>query len=488
MSQFIALSSDDQSILPPSTIQSNKTEPRLSYSIDDVAASSAIEPTPKPQNIHNSSNTSIHSSRNLDERLLVQAQQGFEQVGKGPLREWQSLPNLSAMIPPASLLITTPFEQIGYSSLMQQIIPQPIVSRAFETLSKNMYSQLQFPRSPMIDNFGAYTKGLSSTAALALGEITRSSLIIGMEDAQQRWKNMFPKWDALLLPELSFSELHITNSFHSMLSFTLDMNWLTNLTAQMNSLLLSLPPRLSFDLRGFKESIKQRLIAVFKAIEFCFAPSMSEELMYQIADTYERNGKRSSITLLIWNYYARPNHIRLQRMVEGWQDNPEYARRWQDILRPALDAHRRGEYGLSISALTPLVEGVSSHVVKKNTLLPAQKPRRGQLGLGSTESVILRTIRTAGDEANLESYTTDVAHWLRVTSTIGFVEDVFCEPLEFEKNYDHIHLRDHRPHRHGLLHGYQTKAMTALNSLRLFLLLDGMHGLLQNYIARGGII
>lgn len=469
MSQFVPASSDYPPIPPTPTTQPNETEPSLSRPIDDIAAPFTKEPASEPQSSLGGSNTSMRRQRGL-------------------LREWQSQPNLAAIMPPASFRVTTPFEHIGYSPLVQQIIPQPIVSHVVETFSKNTYNQLQSLRQPMADNLREYTTRLSSTTALALGEITRSSLTIGMEDMQQRFKNMFPSWDTLLLPELSFPALHVVNPFLSMPSFLPDMSWLTNLTDQMNSILMSLPTWSSFDLKRLKESIKQHLIAVFKAIEFCFAPSMSEELMYQIADTYERSGKRSSITLLIWNYYARHKHVKLQHMVEGWQDNPQYARRWQDILRPALDAHRRGEYGLSISALAPLVEGISSHVVKKNTLLPAQKPRRGQLGLGSTESVILRTISTAGDEVNLESDTTDVAHWLRVKSVIRYVEDVFCEHLEFENDYDYIHLRDHRPHRHGLLHGYQISAMTALNSLRLFLLLDSMHGLLQNYIARGGII
>jgi hypothetical protein len=77
---------------------------------------------------------------------------------------------------------------------------------------------------------------------------------------------------------------------------------------------------------------------------------------------------------------------------------------------------------LSIRALAPLIKGISSHVVKKNMLLPSKKPKRGLLGLGSTEDVIIRTLKIAGDEANLENDTTDIAHWVRVKSALAYKE------------------------------------------------------------------
>lgn len=210
--------------------------------------------------------------------------------------------------------------------------------------------------------------------------------------------------------------------------------------------------------------------------------------MYRIVDLLETSGRRSSITLLIWNYYARNNHALLRQAVERWRDNPEYERRWSSILLPAFQAHARGDYGLSISALAPLVEGISSHVVEKNVLLPLQRPRRGQLGLGSTKSVILRTLSTAGNEVNEDSETTDLTHWVRLKAALAYVEDIFCEELEFERDYDYLHSQDCEMHRHGLLHGIQTNAMTAFNSLRLFLLLDTMHYLLHTYLMKGGMI
>ena len=292
-----------------------------------------------------------------------------------------------------------------------------------------------------------------------------------------------PTWETLAPPLPTFFLRNATNYRSSMRSVIPDLSWLSSVTDHLYSLLAWLP-----DLKQLKEKIKQRLFAALRSVGLCFAPSMSENLIYHLADIYQESGRRSSITLLVWNYYARRNHGRLRQMVDGWQDNPLYAQRWQSILFPAFNAHCRGEYGLSISALAPLVEGFASHVVYKNKLVPAKKPKRGQLGLGATESVILRTLKVAGDEASLESDTTEVEHWLRVKSAIAFVEDIFCQSLAFEDDYERIHRIDRQPHRHGLLHGIQANAGTALNSLRLFLLLDTMHGLLQAYHARGGVL
>ncbi len=260
------------------------------------------------------------------------------------------------------------------------------------------------------------------------------------------------------------------------------------MTDHINALLAALPHWPQLDLKRLKERIKHRLVAAFSSLGLCFAPSMSEELMYQIVDLLELGGRQSSITLLIWNYYARSDHARLRQAVERWRDNPEYERRWHSVVFPAFQAHSRREYSLSISALAPLIEGIASHVVAKNRLLPAWNPRRGQLGLGATKSVILRALRTAGDEANLESDTTDLARWVRVKSALAYVEDMFCEDLDFELDYDHLHRDNRQLRRHGLAHGIQTSAMTALNSLRLFLLLDTMHDLLDSYITKGGIM
>jgi hypothetical protein len=94
----------------------------------------------------------------------------------------------------------------------------------------------------------------------------------------------------------------------------------------------------------------------------------------------------------------------------------------------------------------------------------------------------------AGDKVNVDNDATDLTHWVRLKSALAYVEDVFCEELEFERDYDCLHRQDHEMHRHGLLHGIQTSVMTALNSLRLFLLLDTMYGLFQTYLTRGGIM
>ncbi len=501
MSQFVPIPSDQLPIPPVSTAQSSNDQPSLIRTADD-ASKSAGEP---PLEVHTTTNNNPRSDtfpyRPIDvaNNLLAQSQRNFALMEKPLSLAIQSMANTSslaaAMVPHISPISANIFR-------LTEFAPEPLlaplhdISRAFvpAMLSTNLHIERQLQplfhsiHDAMIDDFHAKVARSSSAVASVLVETVRSCFTVDIEHVTQSFRSVLPRWEDFPPPALLFPELSAVNQILSMTSFLPDISWVTDLTDHINTILMALPDWASLNIKGWKERIKQRLMAAFRLARLCFAPSMSEDLMYQIADLIEASGKRSSITLLVWNYYARNNHARLQQAVDRWQDNPEYARRWRQIVLPAFQAHTRGDYGLSISALVPLVEGISGHIVKKNMLLPTKKPKKGLLGLGSTESVILRTLKIAGDEDNLESDTTDLTHWVRVKSVLGYIEDVFCKPLEFEVDYDLIHLGNRQLHRHGLSHGIQINAMTALNSLRLFLLLDTMHSLLQTYIARGGIM
>jgi hypothetical protein len=411
---------------------------------------------------------------------------------------WQTMNNIAEMIPHLPPPTTYLLKSIGFAAATE-VVPQhimPIMPTYRAPILSTSRHEVQHLQSlfhsihTMIDDIST-TVASASAAPLSLSPLTESvrrNFTFDLEILIRSYSSVVSIWEILPPPEQMFQTLKAVNQFSLIHALPPDLGWLTNVTNHMNALVAAFPGWPPLDLRRLKERIKHRLIAAFKSLGFCFAPSMSEDLMYRVADLLESGSRRSSITLLIWNYYARNKHARLRQAVERWQDNPEYARRWSSILFPAFQAHTRGEYGLSINALAPLVEGIASHIVEKNVLRPAQKPRRGQLGLGSTKSVILRALRAAGDEVNLESDTTDLTHWVRVKSVLAYIEDVFCEDIEFERDYDYLHQDDREMHRHGLLHGIQTNAMRALNSLRLFLLLDTMHDLLRTYQMRGGIM
>src|SRR6266581_4713672 len=63
-----------------------------------------------------------------------------------------------------------------------------------------------------------------------------------------------------------------------------DLSWLPSMTDHINALLAALPHWPQLDLKRLKERIKHRLVAAFSSLGLCLAPSMSEELMYQIVD------------------------------------------------------------------------------------------------------------------------------------------------------------------------------------------------------------
>ncbi|GHO67941.1 hypothetical protein KSC_068330 [Ktedonobacter sp. SOSP1-52] len=92
--------------------------------------------------------------------------------------------------------------------------------------------------------------------------------------------------------------------------------------------------------------------------------------------------------------------------------------------------------------------------------------------MGKTTSVINRMINATEDtDAGL-------VHWARVGSTHSYL-NILVADTDFQANYDKI--RNNRDvNRHGIAHGFQIQGYTWLNSLRLFLLLDTLHYLLQS--------
>lgn len=378
-----------------------------------------------------------------------------------------------------------PFMKIDQisASLAQISIPPPYIfdelTKASDSLAKNLLAPSLAAVSLSANRYMESHVKVFQSQFDAISQTARSAMM---------WNINLRRFDdpQLMLPTLMLPTFTGMESILSMNTFLPDMSWITSLTDQLNTILRGILDEPLTDLRLFKKNLKQRIIAAFRMVGLCFAPSMSEDLMYKVLDYIESSGKKSTVTLIIWNYYARHNHRHLQQAIEKWQDNPEFARRWHDYLYPAFEAHMAGRYGLSISALLPMVEGISSHIVKENNLKPPFKPRKGTLGLGSTRSVIERALAKAGDVENLEHDAVDLSHWVRVKSALAFAKDDFCVELDFEKDYDFIHQRSRKLTRHGLLHGIQTGASTAFNSLRLFLLLDTMFYLLQHYAEHGG--
>jgi hypothetical protein len=142
----------------------------------------------------------------------------------------------------------------------------------------------------------------------------------------------------------------------------------------------------------------------------------------------------------ILDYFSHDNSALLVAMSERWLSIP-YLRDRENIIRDAVDAHQQGKFTLSIPTLLPMVDGLSAEV----------------LGMQSMKAVaLLAEDRRANDP---EVWTQGFC---------DFLAQVYYKGYEFGK--------DPAPflNRHGILHGRVFDYPSALNSTRVFLLIDAV--------------
>jgi hypothetical protein len=142
----------------------------------------------------------------------------------------------------------------------------------------------------------------------------------------------------------------------------------------------------------------------------------------------------------ILEYFSEDNYASLERMTKSWESVP-YLRDRNRIIADALFAHRSGLYTLTIPTLMPFVDGLSAEILgstTKNAVAKFAQDRRAN----------------------------DPEIW--VQGFCDFMADVFYKGYQFGK--------DSAPYlnRHAILHGRVFDYPSALNSTRVFLLLDAL--------------
>jgi hypothetical protein len=142
----------------------------------------------------------------------------------------------------------------------------------------------------------------------------------------------------------------------------------------------------------------------------------------------------------ILQYFSEDNWASLERMTESWNSIPYLFDR-TGIIADALFAHRRGLYTLSIPTLLPLVDGLSAEALgshSKNAVAKFAENRRAN----------------------------DPEIW--VQGFCDFMAQVFYKGYRFGQ--------DSAPYlnRHAILHGRVFDYPSALNSTRVFLLVDAL--------------
>jgi len=212
----------------------------------------------------------------------------------------------------------------------------------------------------------------------------------------------------------------------------------------------------------FKKMVEQ-FIAEEKEISEAFqkghlllTPSMPLDLVRKVTALC-KGGEYRRAAAVIAGYYRRGDCRNLAYMVDGWSQNRCFVPR-KTIIMDCLEAHKQGKYTLSVPTLLAQIEGIASDMVYQADILLSggKKPR-----LGKTKSVVSSAI-------NMGKKT----HFHAIHDTLlSFVEEPLYRSRDFETEFRTI--KKHRGlSRHGILHGIQTKYNTYTNSLRLFLVLD----------------
>jgi len=223
--------------------------------------------------------------------------------------------------------------------------------------------------------------------------------------------------------------------------------------------------------KHLKKALQKRLLAAFAYADLWPVPSMTEEFMYQIADLATKN-KFSTVTLLVWNYYARRDHARLKSMISSWWDDPDFAAR-RPIFEQGLIVHQQKIYAASIPMLLAQVEGIANDFVHNNAVLTVDGHK---LKLGKSGQVVLRTLEVTGGIDNVDIDGVDIIQSAMAEAVIQYVQNVSYENIDFASQYAELRRR-RALNRHGILHGIQINYYSAMNSLRCFLLLDALYGL-----------
>lgn len=344
---------------------------------------------------------------------------------------------------------------------------------------------------PLLNNFASfYTPSLveignaasSMLSAWSLPIMTefQQSLVPFLESPFLQLASTIKSLD--LLNSSWFPLIELRNQFQIVNSLLPTWNLIFDLTNTINTSIGAIPELF----KHLRKEVKRRALSAFKHIRFCFAPSISEDLMYWILEQVEA-GNSNIVVARLCNDYARNGCARLQRMIERWLDNPEFARR-QPIIWQAFQSHSRKEYISSMRVLAPEIEGISKQLLIQNTPLKSPEAKQGLSQLHSPKLTIVGALHEAIDKAYINTSDADIVSWVRFKSTVEFAEEEFIKKVNFSSEYNSLRRGKYSRNRHGNLHGMQLNGFTAANSLRLFMMLDAMYEIFQSYILRGGIM
>lgn len=190
----------------------------------------------------------------------------------------------------------------------------------------------------------------------------------------------------------------------------------------------------------------ENVATAFQDYGLWLAPSMPEELVRKVVSLRAKGVPKRVAVSMLSRYYANENWAMLEKATASWMQNP-YLAEWQDTIVHALDAHRRGQYTLTVPALLILVEGVCADYVKAKNLSV-------NLG-GRTREVVISALK---DTACTVS---DVEAFFSVHSLLEYIENHMYISVNFDT--EHSRLRREKsllahPIRHGRQRRYASRS------------------------------
>lgn len=178
--------------------------------------------------------------------------------------------------------------------------------------------------------------------------------------------------------------------------------------------------------------------------------SAYESEFLKIVQDYEKNGLDAVKDRIESMMFKRHDDEYLKKLLQEWAKSPLLKSRIH-ILRPALNAHIRGEYILAIPVMLPQIEGIIASGFRFSGWMKAEKFKKHIESL-LHEAIVIKSKNEA------------IREFVTVKLMVPFLHGQTVEsPLS----------------RHAILHGADLNYGTKANSLKLILFLENLRQLFR---------
>lgn len=228
--------------------------------------------------------------------------------------------------------------------------------------------------------------------------------------------------------------------------------FLTNYGLAINEIVNNLNKSGFFTYVSKKLAHDNDAIEAFISAGWPIAPSMSVDIQKRVIELHQRGSNQMSNAII--GYYHKNDFLVLDQMVDGWNDNPLFATRMK-ILNSARNAHKRGEYELSVPTLLKQIEGLIREIANSKNL-PYQ-----------------RAMKDAYNDVVGDPNNHNLGKWATATALIEVLNEVIYKRSEFPDEIKKAHT-SRKVTRHSVLHGIAINYDRPIYSLKAMVTLDAI--------------